>query len=190
MKRARIVGLTGPSAAGKSTLARQAMTVHGSAVVVQQDWYFRNSSECPIDANFCELRWMHVDDFIRDVTDLAHGTPINAPFIDFSTFERQGTVRIDPAPLVIVEGMTILRVPQVDIQFARRFYLDIEMAQIASRKRTRDIFERSKSREIVESQLRWIAEEYARDETLRSRLDVTVLHADEPTDELVTALLA
>lgn len=109
-----MIGISGPSASGKSLLAEAVRAANPNTVVVQQDWYFRDSTEGPPDANFCELRWLHVDDLVRTVSALSSGQPTKVPVIDFATFRQTGTAQLAPAPVVIIEGMTILRIPEVD----------------------------------------------------------------------------
>jgi len=185
----RMIGITGPSASGKSILAQAVRAAQSDAVIVQQDWYFRSAAECPEDANFCELRWMHVDELVRDVAMLASGVQVHVPVMDFSTFERVGTTLLDPKSLVILEGMTILRIPEVDEHLDARFYVDIDMPTLAVRKLARDIHERRKPMEIVEAQLRWIEAEYLADEVLRQRGDVSVLSPDTDMAMQVRAIL-
>ncbi len=188
--RSRFVGITGPSGSGKSTLAEAVCATHGNAVIVQQDWYFRNAADCPPEANFCEPRWLHVNELVRDVARLSNGMPTDVPVMDFATFERRGTKSIAPAPLVILEGMTILRIPELDALLAARFYVDCDLATIAARKRSRDTLVRQKSVEIVNAQLDWIAKEYLADEEIRQREDVTVLSYNVEMAVHVRAILA
>ena len=77
----RVIGLTGPSASGKSTLAEAVRKAHGDSVIVQQDWYFRSPAECPPDANFCDLRWQFVHEFVSHVATLACGEPVEVPVV-------------------------------------------------------------------------------------------------------------
>lgn len=184
-----VVGLTGPSASGKTTLAEAVRAAHGAAVILQQDWYYRDSSEYPPDSNFCDPTWLHVDELTRDVIALANGEPADVPVMDFATFERCGVIRLEPASLVIIEGMTILRFPAVDACLDSRFYIDTEYATIAERKRSRDRRDRNKPTEIVNAQLDWMAAEHKKDATLRNRRDVTVLSGDGRLEDNVHTIL-
>lgn len=184
-----IIGISGPSASGKSTVAEAVRSAHGDALIVQQDWYFRSPSECPPDANFCELRWLHTDELVRDVRTLAQGDVAEVPVIDFATFERAGMARVLPRSLIIVEGMTIFRMQELVELFDRKFYVDIDMAVIAERKRERDKAERQKALEIVEGQLKWIAEEYANDSVIRDRADVIVLDGSSTPASMAHSVL-
>lgn len=184
-----IIGISGPSASGKSSIAEVVRSSHGDALIVQQDWYFRSPSECPPDANFCDSAWLHMDELVRDLTSLARGEVAEVPVIDFATFERAGTARVLPQSLIIVEGMTIFRVPELVELFDWKFYVNVEMAVIARRKRQRDLAERQKTLEIVEGQLQWVAEEYANDSAIRNQADVIVLDGSSTPDSLALTIV-
>lgn len=184
-----IIGISGPSASGKSSIAEVVRSSHGDALIVQQDWYFRSPSECPPDANYCDSAWLHMDELVRDLTSLARGEVAEVPVIDFATFERAGTARVLPQSLIIVEGMTIFRVPELVELFDWKFYVNVEMAVIARRKRQRDLAERQKTLEIVEGQLQWVAEEYANDSAIRNQADVIVLDGSSTPDSLALTIV-
>lgn len=143
-----MIAISGPSGSGKSTIA-QALTFElPGSIVVQQDWYFRDGDKCPPDANFCELRWLHIDLFVRDLHTLAAGRTAQVPIMDFASFRKVGTRPLGPAWLVIVEGMTIFRVPELAAQFSSRYYVDVDFDILADRKRARDHAERGKPPEV------------------------------------------
>lgn len=173
-----VVGVSGPSGSGKSTLVAAVRALLDDAVAIQQDWYFKDPSECPADANFCELRWLHVEDFVRDVRTLASGQSALVPEIDFATFSRVGLRSVGPARVVVIEGMTIFRTAEIDSLCDLRYYIDEDLETIAERKHLRDVVERRKDPEIIEGQLQWITKEYHRDDGLRRRLDINVLRSN------------
>jgi uridine kinase len=170
-----VLAITGPSAAGKTTLARALTSRLPQAVHLQQDWFFRDPDTCPPDANFCEFRWLHTEEFVAAFAILASGKTALVPQINFQTFRRTGSRRLGPARYLVVEGMTILRIPQIYNRCQARYYLDPGLATIAERKRRRDPRERGKTLEIVETQLSWIRSEYQADRGLRADPAVTVV---------------
>jgi uridine kinase len=170
-----VVAITGPSAAGKTTLAHALTSRIPQAVHLQQDWFFRDPDTCPPEANFCESRWLHTEEFVAAFTALASGQTALVPQIDFQTFRRAGSHRLGPARYLIVEGMTVLRTPEIYNRCQARYYLDPGLATITERKRRRDPRERGKTPEIVEVQLGWVRREYHADRGLRADLAVTVV---------------
>lgn len=184
-----MVAITGPSGAGKSTVADAVRAAHGDAIVLQQDWYFISPSEWAPDADFCELRWIHVEEFVQAVQALARGEATEVPVVDFGTFERTGTTRMKPHGVVIVEGLTVLRVIELEDIFHAKFYLNTEMDIILARKRVRDPVERGKSMERIEGEMGWITDGHANDEALRQRSDVTVLDSGADIHSLTHSIV-
>jgi uridine kinase len=158
----KVIGVSGPSCSGKSTEAAR-LASRLDATVLRQDLYFVDPDYCSPDANFCDLRYLHVDEFVTAATHLASGVPTPVPTIDFSTFRRVGTVDLAPSPVLIIEGMTIFRIPAIAAMCQRRIYLTLEFEALAARKRERDVTERSKSAQIIAAQLEWMRHEYERD---------------------------
>ncbi len=186
----RLIGLTGPSGSGKSTLARAIQDLASIDVtVIDQDWYFMARSECPEGANFCDPRWLFTENFISDVTALARGRTALVPRLDEELFERMPPVLVHPAPVVLVTGMTILRIQEVDLQLQSRYYLDPGIDVIVKRKRERDAFVRKKPQWVIDEEIRWGKLEYEADSVLRDRSDVEVLGPEFAIENLVSRLL-
>jgi uridine kinase len=184
----RVLGIAGPSCSGKSTVAGLLSKRVGAAVLAQ-DLYFIDPDQCPADANFCDLRYLHTEEFVHAATDLASGSPTSVPLIDFSTFLRTGFKTLDPGRILIIEGMTIFRIPAIAELCDDRFYLTLPFAQLAERKLARDAAERRKSREVIDAQLRWMREEHEHDlRTLDGRVEILDADGDELLDRIVSAL--
>ncbi|MEU4477790.1 hypothetical protein AB0F68_06945 [Micromonospora sp. NPDC023966] len=159
-----MVGISGSSCSGKSTVAKAVRVLLGGDVThLQQDLFFIDPDFCPADGNFCDPRYLHQADFENAVRSLAAGEPTVVPELDFTTFRRTGAVRVRPAAFLIVEGMTIFRSPVVYECCHHRFLLTPPFETLAARKRDRDVRERGKSPSIVEVQLSWMLMEYERD---------------------------
>ena len=157
------VGISGPSGSGKTWLVAELHRRLESAAVLQQDWFFIDPEFCPPDANFCDPRYLKVDEFVFAVSSLCAGKPVDVPLVDFSTFRQVGTQTVHPAPLTLIEGMTIFRFPEVLSRCQLAYYLAPPMRVLAQRKRARDVDERSKSAWVVEQQLTWLRDEYELD---------------------------
>jgi uridine kinase len=183
------LGLSGPSGSGKSTLAHEIHKRLPDSVILQQDWYFTNSADCPPDANFCDSKWLDIDLFVSNLRSLMKGRTSEVPVVDFTNFGRVGTLTLQPSPLIIVEGMTIFRIAQIADCFDLRYYLDTSFDVLMERKRARDKSERLKPAAVIEAQLRWMADEHRQDAELRARPDVVLLSGETPVGELADALL-
>lgn len=179
-----LVGISGPSCSGKSTVAQAVSNTLPSCVVVQQDWYFIDMDTCPPEANFCDLRWLDIQRFVGDVQNLANGQIADVPLIDFRSFQRAGSRHVDPQDVILVEGMTVFRVAGLMAEFDLRYYIDANPRTLAARKRDRDRAERGKSLAVIAAQLQWMQDEYHKDEGLRHRQDVEILFGDVSPQDL------
>lgn len=189
--RPRLIGLTGPSGSGKSTLAKAIQEESDVGVVIlDQDWYFMARSECPIGANFCEPRWLHTEELVLDVSTLASGRAALVPRLDEELFEPLPPVPMEPAPVVVLTGMTLLRIPAIDGLLDSRYYMDPGLETIAARKWLRDTEIRKKPKWVIEEEIRWGKSEYEADAPLRARTDVEVLVSPFDLPELAARLLA
>lgn len=158
-----VIGISGPSCSGKSTVALTLGKALQDSVVIQQDWFFCDPAHCPPDANFCDLAYMRVDELVGACADLCAGRPAQVPVIDFRTFAQTGLRSVDAKRHMIIEGMTIFRVPGIWDLCSHRFYLRPQISDIEARKRRRDSVERSKPPHIIEHQLTWMRTEYEAD---------------------------
>lgn len=149
-----IIGICGGTGSGKTTVANRILeSVRASEVVfIQQDSYYRNLKDLPLDyrqvANFDHPDALDNDLLAHHVRKLKAGEPIELPIYDFKTHTRLNeTRRVEPKPIVIVEGILVFSEPRLlelmdikvfvdtpdDIRFIRRLRRDI-----AERARTVD----------------------------------------------------
>ena len=157
-----LVAITGGSGSGKSTLAAalQAALPPGAAVMVSEDWYYR---DCSAFADFDPATFDFDDIAIRDHALLiAHlgalrtGDTITAPEYDFVTHSRKDDagVEVVSAEVVIVEGSHLLCEADVAAAFDLRIYLDTPDDVRFIRRLLRDQAERGRTaRSIVDQYL-------------------------------------
>ncbi len=155
------IGISGPSGSGKTFLCKKLSRHLANCRIIQQDWYFIDPDECEDDANYCDLRYLHVREFVGHFSLLQTGNVAAVPVVDFETFHRTGERNlIEPGDFLLVEGMTIFRIPEILRGCDLHYYLAPDMEIVRKRKWARDLSERNKSPEIIEGQLEWIEREY------------------------------
>lgn len=140
-----IVGITGGSGCGKTTIVNRITEIVKDYVVVAQDSYYK-SAEHLTNRTITEFNFDHPDAFdtellIQHLRALKQGEPIRMPRYDFVHHRRMAeTVAVEPRRLVILEGIMILtdrRVRELvdlklfvetpdDIRFIRRLKRDLE----------------------------------------------------------------
>ena len=141
-----IIGISGGTGSGKTTVANRILeTVSADEVVfIQQDLYYRDLKDMPLDyrnaANFDHPDAVDNELLINHLKKLNSGESVELPIYDFRTHSRlPATTRVEPKPIVIVEGILIFAEPRLleqmdikvivdtpdDIRFIRRLRRDI-----------------------------------------------------------------
>lgn len=157
MKEVKVIGITGGSGSGKSTIVRKIAEVSESFVSIAQDSYYKSASFVN-NANITAFNFDHPDAFDNDllcqhIRDLKEGKAIEMPQYDFVHHcRRQESICIEPAPLVIVDGLMILYVPEIRELLDLKIYVDTPHDIRFIRRLQRDILERGRTVESVVKQ--------------------------------------
>ena len=149
------VGIAGGSGSGKTVLVRKlCRALKGTrVVVVKQDDYYRDQSQVSPDErarkNYDHPSAIEFDLLVSHVRDLKNGKPVMAPVYDFVTHNRAGCRAVRPGGLVIVEGILVLAVPELREMLDLSVFVDQSQDVRLSRRITRDIRQRGRSRADV-----------------------------------------
>ncbi|XP_048137544.1 inorganic pyrophosphatase TTM2 isoform X2 [Rhodamnia argentea] len=103
-----LVGLAGPSGAGKTVFTEKILNFMPSISVISMDNY--NDSSRIVDGNFDDPRITDYETLLRDVEELKAGKPIQVPIYDFKTSSRTGyrTLEVPSSRIAIIEGIYAL----------------------------------------------------------------------------------
>lgn len=151
-----IIGICGGTGSGKTTVAQRILENVSSDNVayLQHDSYYRNVGDMPLELRH-QINFDHPDAldnelFVNHVRALRAGEPIAMPVYDFATHSRKAeTVRIDPKPIMILEGILIF------VDAALRELMDLKIFVDTAddirfiRRLRRDVSERGRSVELV-----------------------------------------
>jgi uridine kinase len=152
------VGIAGGSGSGKTTVARKIQEAFGDeAVLIEQDSYYRDfsalTSEERANINFDHPRSLEFDLLRYHLEQLRENRSIEKPIYNFCTHLReQQTVRVEPRPVVIVEGILLLAVPEIRELLDLKIYVDNQDDIRLLRRLERDIKERGRDVESVREQ--------------------------------------
>ncbi len=154
-----IIGVAGGSGSGKTTIALAVIESVGSdrVVLIQHDAYYRDQAhlgfEERIKTNFDHPDSLETELLIEHLKLLRHGAPIERPVYDFASHTRTlETVRVDPEPVVIVEGILVLTEPALRELMDLRIYIDTPDDLRVLRRLERDLLERGRTVESVIAQ--------------------------------------
>ncbi len=150
------IGIAGGTASGKTTVARRiASLLEGHPVVfLDQDAYYKDNAAVPPEERR-RINYDHPDAFdvpliVRHLRALKAGRPIEKPVYSFVDHARTAkTVRVEPAPVIVFEGILVLAIPEVRELLDVRIYVDADDDVRVARRIQRDVAERGRSLEGV-----------------------------------------
>ena len=105
-----LIGISGGTGAGKSTIARrlESLFPSGDLVVIEQDAYYKDLETMSLEER-SRVNYDHPDALdnellVAQLTALKNGQTIERPVYDFVTHSRlEESVTVEPRPVVIVE---------------------------------------------------------------------------------------
>ena len=154
-----IVGVAGGSGSGKTTVARRiAEALPQSAVtILEHDAYYRDRSDLSYEER-CQLNVDHPDSLetellVEHLVALRAGSAVDVPLYDFKTHRRsRESRRVQPTPVIIVEGILVFVEAAVREQLDIKIYVDTDADIRAFRRIRRDIEHRGRTFESVREQ--------------------------------------
>lgn len=153
-----VVGVAGATGSGKTTVARRlAESVSEHVSVLQHDWYYRDRPELTYEQR-CDLNFDHPESLdtpllVEHLTKLRAGEAVGAPMYDFTTHRRHEETRlVEPAPILLVEGILVLAEPQLRELFDIKVYVDTDADIRVFRRIRRDIENRGRTFEQIRQQ--------------------------------------
>src|SRR5690349_21012805 len=149
--RPQLVAIVGPSAAGKTWLA-QALHAHlgKEAARLSLDDFYRDRSHLSFArralVNFDHPRAIDWTEFERVINACQSGRTVPVPVYDFALHNRAPRPgRFQPKPLVLVEGLWLLRRPALRKLFDFSIYVHCSTAEQRRRRIRRDQQERGRT---------------------------------------------
>lgn len=147
-----VIGITGGSGSGKTTVAlRLADHFRGRRVVIlHHDSYYRDRSDLTFEER-TKLNYDHPDAFendllVRHLGALRDGGTVEVPVYDYETHTRQPEpASVGPASIVLLEGIQVLTVKELRDLMDIKLYVDIDADERLIRRLLRDIHERGRS---------------------------------------------
>ena len=151
-----VIGVAGGTGSGKTTVARTILQRVGAHHIayVPHDAYYRDSHQLPLNA-LNQINWDHPDALDTDlmithVQALRDGGPVDLPVYDFTQNRRTDrTVRVEPQPIVLVEGILIFADARLRQLFDMKIFVDTDADIRLIRRLQRDIAERGRTAESV-----------------------------------------
>jgi uridine kinase len=147
-----VLGIAGGSGSGKSTISRAVLEAlpPGIGVLIEQDHYYRAQPHRPLEEreriNYDHPDALELDLLCAHLDALRAGEAIDRPTYDFAVHDRapEGQ-RIEPASVVIVEGILVLADERVRARFDAKVYVDTDPDIRLMRRVRRDLEHRGRT---------------------------------------------
>ena len=154
-----VIGIAGGTGSGKTTIARAIAAALASEHVttLEHDWYYRDRSDLSFDEK-SQLNFDHPDSLetsllVEHVRALKGGQAVLVPGYDFKTHARTTeTRRIEPTPVLIVEGILVFVEPALRELMNVKIFVDTDADIRLMRRIRRDIEQRGRTFQQVREQ--------------------------------------
>ncbi|CDF79945.1 uridine kinase [Formosa agariphila KMM 3901] len=151
-----IIGLTGGTGCGKTTVVNQILNELPDAEVgiISQDSYYSDTSHLSYDErkliNFDHPKSIDFDLLVKHLKQLKEGKPIEQPVYSFVKHNRTGdTILTHPRKVMIVEGILIFTHPDIRDLFDIKIFVHADSDERLIRRLKRDIAERGRDMDEV-----------------------------------------
>lgn len=191
-----VIGLAGPSGAGKTTLARCLAAQLSGASILSLDSYYRDYARLSPGEkarfNFDAPEAMDHLLLAAHLGDLARGQAVEKPVYDFATHSRLARTEIfRPGNALIVEGLFALYWEEIRVLYDLSVFIDADDDLCLERRLARDLAERGRTRESVleqyRTQVRPMAERHVRP---TARFADVMVSGQAPVEEMASLLIA
>jgi uridine kinase len=150
------IGIAGGTCSGKSTLAERFVAHAGAenCVCVGLDEFYRQQPDEVLangTANFDRPEAFDFEAFVTAIDSLRQGLDVVIPQYDRSISQIAGTTTIEARPVLIVEGLLVLRDERVLAMIDLGVFIDVDPAVQRSRRMSRDIDGYGRSAEVSQN---------------------------------------
>ncbi len=153
------IAVAGGTGAGKTTISNAILNRVGerNIVYLPHDTYYKNIKHIPLYEhdlrNFDHPDALDTHLLVENIKQLQQGQPTEVPIYDFTSHERSAqTRRAEPQPIILVEGILVLALPELRELFDVRIFVDTDADVRFIRRLQWDIAHRDRTTESVINQ--------------------------------------
>lgn len=154
--RSMVIGIAGGSGSGKTTIAEAIYEEIGpeNGVLIQHDSYYRDHGHLPPEersrVNYDHPDALETELLVRHLGELVEGQPVDVPVYDFKVHARRDeTVRVQPRPVILVEGILVLFDAALRELMDLKIFVDTDADLRFMRRLRRDLEERARTLDSV-----------------------------------------
>jgi uridine kinase len=156
MKKPILIGITGGTGSGKTTIANEIFRKFDKNCItmIEQDSYYKDQSDLSHEERI-KTNYDHPDAFdtellVSHLKQLINGKSVEKPIYDFSIHNRKKeTITLEPREIIIVEGIMILDSKEIRDLLDIKIYVDTDADVRIIRRLIRDLDERGRTVDSV-----------------------------------------
>jgi uridine kinase len=154
-----VIGIAGGTGSGKTTVANVILNRVGKQRIayLPHDAYYRDLHDLPYEQraaiNFDHPNSLESELMTAHIMRLKQWEAVDIPVYDFSIHTRTNkTIRVEPRPVILVEGILIFAEPELRKLFDVKIFVDTDADIRFIRRLERDITERGRTTDMVVNQ--------------------------------------
>ena len=156
-----IVGIAGGTGSGKTSVTQAIIKNLEKtgiySILLEQDSYYKGNDHLTYEErtslNYDHPNAIDFDLLEKHILELKDGKSIEKPIYDFQVHNRvDETQHIEPANIIIVEGILVLAIAKIRNLFDTKIFVDTDDDERLLRRIERDLNERARSFESVKNQ--------------------------------------
>jgi len=158
MRNPIVIGIAGGTGSGKTTLINRIKKEFNDEItILSHDFYYKENSHLPFEERE-KLNYDHPNSFdtslmVEHIKQLKKGKAVERPVYDFVIHNRRTeTVKVDPAKVIIVEGILIFENKDLLELFDIKVFIDTDADVRIIRRIQRDVRERGRNLDSVINQ--------------------------------------
>jgi len=153
-----VIGIAGGTGSGKTTLINRIKKEFNNEItILSHDFYYKENSHLPFEERE-KLNYDHPNSFdtslmVEHIKQLKEGKAVERPVYDFVIHNRRTeTVKVEPAKVIIVEGILIFENKDLLELFDIKVFIDTDADVRIIRRILRDVRERGRNLDSVINQ--------------------------------------
>lgn len=156
MNKPILIGITGGTGSGKSTVSKEIFKTvpEKDIVVIEQDSYYKDQSDLSYNERI-KTNYDHPSAFdnvllVEHLKKLVEGESIQKPIYDFEKHNRkEETIKVEPKKIIILEGILVLYEKEVRDLLDIKIFVDTDSDVRVIRRILRDIKDRGRTLDSV-----------------------------------------
>lgn len=159
MKKTLIIGVTGGSASGKTSVSQAILSMFKdeNIAMIEHDSYYKDQSQLTFEertkTNYDHPLAFDTDYLIAQLKELQNGRAVDIPTYDYANHTRsEKTYRQEPVDVLIVEGILVLENEKLRNLMDIKVFVDTDDDVRILRRIRRDIEERGRTLDSVITQ--------------------------------------